>query len=74
MMKKTKRVVKRNRPLLNEIPLTSLSLGGKSGLIITISKNQWDSLIQGIYERGGVLLELDHKDRPIRAFRKQTGL
>lgn len=63
---------KQNRPRLNPIPLTSLSLGGKSGLMITISKNQWDSFIQTVYERGGVLVELDHRDRPIRAFRKQS--
>jgi len=74
-MKKRKQIKNsktQNRPRLDSMPLASLSLGGKSGLMITISKNQWDSFIQTVYERGGVLVELDHRERPVRAYKKKV--
>jgi hypothetical protein len=32
---------------------------------------QWDMLLQGAYERGWTLLELDRKERPVAAYRRQ---
>ena len=63
------------RPKLNKVPLeTALAFLRKPGAgqcIITMSVGQWDMLLQGAYEQGWTLLELDRKERPVAAYKQQ---
>ena len=63
------------RPELNKVPLASalafLHKPGVGHCFITISVGQWDRLLQEAYERGWTLLELDRKERPIAAYKRQ---
>jgi hypothetical protein len=36
----------------------------------TLSPNQWDGLLEAVYDLGWVLLELDEAENIIRAFRR----
>lgn len=62
------------RPKLNETNLdnamNALLNGEKAGVYVTMSVGQWDSLLQNAYDRGWILLELDDRERPIRAYRR----
>ena len=35
-----------------------------------MSPKQWDALLAEIYEAGGTLIELNHRERPVRAYRR----
>lgn len=62
------------RPVLNEIPLDSAMsclTGGKSGTLMTMAPEQWDTLLLEAYENGWTILEVDTDEKPIRAFRKE---
>ena len=65
------------RPELNKVPLASalafLHKPGAGRCFITMSVGQWDKLLQGAYERGWTLLELDRKERPIAAYKRRDG-
>lgn len=41
--------------------------------VMTMSVGQWDALLAAAYERGWILLELDAKERPVRAYQKSLG-
>ena len=65
------------RPELNKVSLASelafLHKPGTGRCFITMSVGQWDNLLQDAYERGWTLLELDRKERPIAAYKRQNG-
>ena len=54
------------RPELNEI-LIPRSLNGK--VVITMSPGQWDYILEGAYETGWVLLEIEN-EQPVRAYQR----
>ncbi len=59
------------RPKLHRIPLAEvLPIGSRPGLILTMSRGQWDALLAASYEAGDILLELDPRERPIAAYQK----
>ena len=64
------------RPELKKVPLASaLAFLGKPGAgrcFITMSVGQWDRLLLEAYERGWTLLELDRKERPVAAYKRQN--
>ena len=60
------------RPPLRPVPLASiLPIGSRPQVVITMSVGQWDHLLAGVYESGGVLLELDDDEFPIAAYSKE---
>lgn len=65
------------RPQLNRLPLeTALGFLRKPGAgqcVITMSVGQWDAMLQAAYQQGWTLLELDRKERPIAAYKRQSG-
>lgn len=61
------------RPPLRSIPLADvLPLGSRPAIIVTMSVDQWDAMLSESYRLGYVLLELDSRARPIRAFQRAT--
>ena len=63
------------RPVLNEISLDGIMqsfLTGKPGpcIVITMSRGQWDKLLEVAYNDGRILLELDENEIPIKAYRR----
>jgi len=63
------------RPPLNEIPLFEAIapiVGAATATInITMSTGQWDRLLQMAYDAGWTLLELDHKEKVVAAYRRR---
>jgi len=57
------------RPLLNEIELGSLTA---AEVIVTMSKGQWDDLLEAAYNQGFILLELDDKERAVWAYQRKV--
>ena len=58
------------RPHLCVIPLAE-ALPPRPGTVsATMSPKQWDALLAEIYEAGGTLIELNHRERPVRAYRR----
>lgn len=42
-------------------------------LIITVSKGQaWDSILEGAFQAGGIVLVLDDREAPLYAFRRAS--
>lgn len=39
---------------------------------MTVSRGQWDALIESAYKRGWVLLEMDENEKAVRAYQKQN--
>ncbi len=63
---------KNKRPKLNEIDLDGVMndlLAGKPFVVITMSKGQWDELLDLAYTDGRTLLELDRNEKPVAAYR-----
>lgn len=60
------------RPDLHSIPL-SQALPPKPGdLVVTMSAGQpWDALLATAYGQGAVVLELDARERPVRAYQRE---
>lgn len=57
---------------LHPIPLDEvLPLSLKPERIITMSEGQWDGLLSAAYEQGWILLELDEREKPVRAYKKE---
>ena len=61
------------RPNLNEIPLDSSWPLPSASMSMTIDMGAWDGIIEGAYNAGFVLIELDQHNRPIRAFQRTEG-
>jgi hypothetical protein len=64
---------KLKRPVLNEIPLGEAMqdlLTGRPALTVTMSRGQWDRFLEGAYQSGATLLELDQNEVPVRAYRR----
>lgn len=40
--------------------------------VITMSEGQWDALLATAYEEGWILLEVNDKEFPVRAYQKVT--
>jgi hypothetical protein len=63
------------RPKLRKTDLKEVMaamLGGeKPGCLISMSRGQWDNLLDNAYHRGWTLLELDEFENPISAYRKK---
>ena len=62
----TNHAMKSHRPLLREIPLSSITVGPGTKFI-TLDVGAWDSLIADAWECGWILLEIED-ERPVRAF------
>jgi hypothetical protein len=60
------------RPKLNEIDLNKLNPLSPGQVTITMSRGQWDGLLESAYEQGFVLLELDENEKPVRAYWKRN--
>ncbi len=61
------------RPILTEINLDDAMTGilsGGGGLTATMSPDQWDGLLQAVYDVGGTLLVIDQNEKPTKAYRK----
>jgi len=62
-----------NRPALRTVPLCEvLPIGLRPGeALITMTTGQpWDLLLDAAYRDGWTVLELDHDEQPVRAYRK----
>lgn len=61
------------RPDLRTIPL-NLSLLRKPGVLsITMSRGQWDALLEEMYARGHILVELDDDESPVAMYQRDLG-
>jgi hypothetical protein len=63
------------QPALNEIDLDEVMknlLTGKPCVVITMSRGQWDKLLDSAYTSGHILLELDRNEKPVRAYRRAS--
>lgn len=61
------------QPKLEQTDLNNVMRGllnGRAGIYVTKSVGQWDSFLQNAYDQGWTLLELDAKERPVRAYRR----
>jgi hypothetical protein len=58
------------RPPLYEIPLSSAVPFRVGEVTVTMSIGQWDAVLQGMYDAGCVLLELDDEERPVAAYQR----
>lgn len=56
------------RPILNEIPLSSVKIE-RGSLLITIDPGAWDMMIKCCYNQGFVVLEIED-EKPVRAYQK----
>jgi hypothetical protein len=66
------KILKKDRPkILREIPLPVPMTGGT--LIITINVGAWDALIAAVWDKGGILIEMEN-DRPVRAFQRDVSI
>lgn len=55
---------------LNVIPLSEAIPLRPGVCYCTMSRGQWDEVLQEVYDTGFTLLELDEQERPIQAYRK----
>lgn len=56
---------------LRPFPLADvLPLGRPGQLVMTMAEGQWDAMLSTAYEQGWILLELDEREKPVRAYRK----
>ena len=58
------------RPSLREIPLSEALPLQRGELTVTMSRRQWDAVLQEAYSTGAILLELDHDEAPVRAYQR----
>ena len=59
------------RPPLRAVPLADLlPLGVRPGVVMTMSRGQWDDTLAASYEPGFVLLELDDNEQPVAAYQR----
>jgi hypothetical protein len=57
------------RQALHPFPLEQVALASGQ-LIITMSTGQWDAMLATAYEDGWILLELNDREIPVRAYRR----
>jgi hypothetical protein len=57
-------------PMRLDEALKALSIAAPRTRMMTMSDGQWDPLLSAAYEQGWILLELDEKEQPVRAYRK----
>ena len=62
--------VRLTRPSLNPAPLADVLPPRRGLAYVTISRSQWDALLQAAYDAGWVLLEMDDGERPVAAYRR----
>ena len=68
------------RPKLNKIELTTNYPGlmdtllKPGNMIVTMSVDQWDILLQTAYDEGAILLELDDDEKPVAAYQRSDPL
>jgi hypothetical protein len=55
---------------LRRIPLDEVPPPAPGVVYITMSPGQWDGLLAGVYDQGGVLLEVDDDERVVGAYRR----
>jgi hypothetical protein len=55
---------------LRLVPLADVWPPRPGQLLVTMNGGQWDALLAASYEAGAVLLELDDREQPVRAFQK----
>lgn len=60
------------RPRLREIPLDTAWPPRAGELTVTMSADQWDETLAAMYATGAVLLELDDREQPIRAYQRRA--
>jgi hypothetical protein len=60
----------RQRRQLREIPLAVAWPPRRGELTVTMSVGQWDGLLQGAYDAGAMLLELDDSETPVAAYQR----
>lgn len=59
------------RPPLREIPLSEvLPIPIYPEVVITMSRQQWDKFLENAYKNNCILLELDHNEKPLKAYQK----
>src|SRR5262249_17778689 len=58
----------RKRARLRQIPLAAAWPPRRGELTVTMSVGQWDGLLQGTYDAGAMLLELDDSETPVAAY------
>jgi hypothetical protein len=62
------------RPQLDRMPLAgvlaSLRTPKAGQCLMTMSVEQWDTMLQVAYDGGWTLLELDRKERPLAAYKR----
>ena len=58
------------QPKLNEISMDGIF--NRPNVIITMSRNQWDGLLQAAYDAGHILLEVDKNEQPVKAYRRKV--
>lgn len=58
------------RPMPLADALRAVSDARPGTLVITMGQGQWDALLATAYSDGWILLELDERERPVRAYRK----
>lgn len=64
---------KLRRPQLNKIDLKEafqINTSGNTSFYLTMSKGQWDNLLdEGYFRQDATLIELDHNGNPINAYK-----
>ncbi len=50
--------------------LRALSGGQPGTVVVTMGEGQWDATLSAAYEQGWILLEVDEREQPVRAYRK----
>jgi hypothetical protein len=58
---------------LHTVPLSTVTFG-PGQCIITMSTGQWDGTLSAAYDAGWILLELDKKERPVRAYQREDAV
>jgi hypothetical protein len=57
------------RPKLTELPLRDVWPPRPGLAYMTLSPGQWDATLQATYDLGYVLVEVDSRERPVKAYR-----
>jgi hypothetical protein len=58
------------RPPLNRVPLSSVWPPRRGRCYATMSVGQWDAFMASAYDAGFVLLEVDEREQPVKAYRR----
>ena len=60
------------RHLLEEVELDRIFPLTAAEVIVTMSKGQWDDLLEAAYNQGFILVELDDKERAVWAYQRKV--